>query len=218
MQRGPELLFDMVKSAACPSAPCMKESKQKGIRGGPEGRRNHLVLCFFNLLDIRTQAKTSIPSRTSFTNNLLVIYFDPHTHRQKGKKAETSKAIRDLIYLWIHSLPTEPFSILRVMAKKSLSEQQLKGHYLFIRQRINKNSSIYIFERKMLQQVNLHSEVNLHLISKQVLRKDCFPSLPFKCLSALSFSAGQKNISLFTARMHEREYKFTHSRNESLRC
>lgn len=146
MQRGPELVFDMVKSVTCPSAPCMKEGHQKG----PEECRNHLLLCFFNLLDICTQASTSIPTHTSFINNLLVIYFDPHTHTQTEQiKQKTSKAISDLIYLWIHSLPTKPFSILWVREKELLTGQQLKGHYLFIRQRINQNSAIYILKWKM---------------------------------------------------------------------
>lgn len=134
----------------CMSLSSMHEREQaEWHQRGPEGRRNHLVLCFFNLLDIRTQANTSILTHTSFTNNLLVIYFI-YTLRQKEKKEKTSKAIWGLIYLWIHSLPTEPFSILWVGAKESLSEQQLKGHYLFIRQRINKSPAIYIFKRNML--------------------------------------------------------------------
>ncbi len=43
MQRGPELVFDMVKSAACSSALYMKESQAEWHQRGPEGRRSHLV-------------------------------------------------------------------------------------------------------------------------------------------------------------------------------
>lgn len=148
MQRGPELVFDMVKSVACPSAPCMKESKKRGIRRDLKG--GEIIYCCVFLIcwtyaHRPAQAfQLRLPSLTISLSYILI-----HTHRQNKKKQKTSKAIRYLIYLWIHNLPTKPFSILWVRENESLTGQQLKGHYLFIRQKINQNSAIYILKWKM---------------------------------------------------------------------
>jgi len=118
---------------------CLRGGIRRVLKGG------EIIYCWAFFLICWTYAQSPAQAaHTSFTNNLLVIYFDPHTDRQNKKEENIKSHPR-----FDPSVNTKPFSILWVREKESLTGQQLKGHYSFIRQRINKNSAIYILKWKM---------------------------------------------------------------------